>query len=149
MSIAPTAAHPDSLGQESRSAGTLDSWKAIAGYLNRTVRTVQRWHKYEGLPIRSHFHKKAKTVYAFVEEVDAWRAGRDLRRSEPLPPSNDQRAYWRNNSLIFTFRPSRIVPMVTLSNILKPSVGAAPIPNSDLSRTAPCNVQLKAIGPRT
>ena len=26
----------------------LDSWKGIAGYLKTSVRTVQRWEKYEG-----------------------------------------------------------------------------------------------------
>lgn len=50
----------------------LDTWKEIAVYLARAVRTAQRWHKSEGLPVHRHFHAKASTVYAFKHEVDAW-----------------------------------------------------------------------------
>ncbi|MCU1257033.1 MAG: repeat-containing protein, partial [Candidatus Angelobacter sp.] len=34
----------------------LDSWKEIASYLRRDVRTVQRWEKKEGLPVYRHLH---------------------------------------------------------------------------------------------
>ena len=50
----------------------LDSWKEIAVYLGRAVRTAQRWQKTEGLPVHRHFHARASTVYAFRHEVDAW-----------------------------------------------------------------------------
>jgi hypothetical protein len=50
----------------------LNSWKEIAAHLDREVRTVQRWEKCEGLPVRRHFHSKASSVYAFKNEVDAW-----------------------------------------------------------------------------
>ncbi len=50
----------------------LDSWKEIASYLKREVRTVQRWEKSEGLPVRRHLHKKQGTVYAYKSELDAW-----------------------------------------------------------------------------
>jgi hypothetical protein len=54
----------------------LDSWKAIASYLGREVRTVQRWEKRERLPVRRHFHTKNGTVYAFRCEIDEWRESR-------------------------------------------------------------------------
>lgn len=54
----------------------LDSWKEIAGYLQREVRTVQRWEKEAGLPVRRLLHEKRGTVYAFTEELDAWAASR-------------------------------------------------------------------------
>jgi hypothetical protein len=54
----------------------LDSWKQISIYLNREVRTVQRWEKREGLPVYRHFHIKAGTVYAFKQEIDIWLKGR-------------------------------------------------------------------------
>jgi hypothetical protein len=41
---------PDPLG-ESRPDDFLGSWKEIAAYLGRDVRTVQRWEKKEGLPV--------------------------------------------------------------------------------------------------
>ena len=54
----------------------LESWKEIAAYLGREVRTVQLWERNEGLPIRRHRHSKQGSVYAFRSELDAWRAAR-------------------------------------------------------------------------
>jgi hypothetical protein len=34
------------------------SWKEIAAYLGREVRTVQRWENTEGLPVHRHEHLK-------------------------------------------------------------------------------------------
>jgi tetratricopeptide (TPR) repeat protein len=56
----------------------LDSWKEIAVYLGRTVRTVQRWEESEGLPVHRHQHHLQGTVYAYPEELDAWVANRRL-----------------------------------------------------------------------
>lgn len=40
-------------------AGRLDSWKEIAVYLGRDVRTVQRWERREGLPIHTTTARQA------------------------------------------------------------------------------------------
>ena len=40
----------------------LDTWKGIAVYLGREVRTAQRWQKTEGLPVHRHFHAKASVL---------------------------------------------------------------------------------------
>jgi TolB-like protein/lipoprotein NlpI len=50
----------------------LVSWKEIAAYLGREVRTVQRWEKTEDLPVRRHEHTKKSTVYAYPSELDDW-----------------------------------------------------------------------------
>ncbi len=50
----------------------LDSWKAIANYLKRDVRTVQRWERQEGLPVRRKLHDKLSSVYALKPELDEW-----------------------------------------------------------------------------
>ena len=50
----------------------LDSWKEIATHLKRTVRTVQRWERHEGLPIHRHLHRRANSVYAHKTELDEW-----------------------------------------------------------------------------
>jgi len=50
----------------------LDSWKEIAAHLGRDQRTVQRWEKTEGMPVRRHKHPKKSTVYAYASEIDAW-----------------------------------------------------------------------------
>jgi Homeodomain-like domain len=60
----------------------LDSWKEIAAYLNRNVRTVQRWEKREGLPIRRHMHERASSVSACKKEIDAWRKQRSRASDE-------------------------------------------------------------------
>src|SRR5260370_27985762 len=57
---------------ESRPDNFLDSWKEIAAYLDREVRTVQRWEKKEGLPVHRQIHEKLGTVYAYKSEIDAW-----------------------------------------------------------------------------
>lgn len=61
----------------------LDSWKEIAVYLRREVRTVQRWEKREGLPIQRHVHAKASSVCAFKHEIDAWLRSRSRASGEP------------------------------------------------------------------
>jgi TolB-like protein/cytochrome c-type biogenesis protein CcmH/NrfG len=50
----------------------LVSWKEIATYLGREVRTVQRWENTEGLPVHRHEHLKKSTVYAYASELDEW-----------------------------------------------------------------------------
>ena len=50
----------------------LDSWKEIATYLGRGVRTVQRWERDEGLPVHRLTHEKRGNVYARREELAAW-----------------------------------------------------------------------------
>ncbi len=49
----------------------LDSWKEIAAYLRRGVRTVQRWERVAGLPVR-RIGPARGAVYAFRSELDAW-----------------------------------------------------------------------------
>ncbi|MGA8101927.1 MAG: hypothetical protein WB869_07235 [Candidatus Acidiferrales bacterium] len=65
----------------------LDSWKEIAVYLNRDVRTVQRWEKGEGMPIHRHLHATMGSVYAFRAELDAWTQSRKLQ-AEPVNGNN-------------------------------------------------------------
>jgi tetratricopeptide (TPR) repeat protein len=55
-----------------RHSNRLDTWKEIAAHLNRSVRTVQRWEREEGLPVHRHHHDKQGSIYAFVAELDDW-----------------------------------------------------------------------------
>jgi Tol biopolymer transport system component len=48
----------------------LDSWKEIAAYLKRGVRTVQRWERVSGLPV--HRLDRQGSVFAYKAELDAW-----------------------------------------------------------------------------
>jgi TolB-like protein/Tfp pilus assembly protein PilF len=67
--------------------GRLDSWKEIAVYLHRDVKTVQRWEKREGMPVHRHQHDRIGSVYAFSSEVDAWVQNRRLQLEEEVQPS--------------------------------------------------------------
>ncbi len=57
----------------------LDSWKEIAAYLNRDVRTVIRWEKERGLPVRRVPGGKGHGVFALRRELDAWLHGNENR----------------------------------------------------------------------
>jgi hypothetical protein len=50
----------------------LDSWKDIASYLSRDVRTVIRWEQQRGLPVRRLPGAGRKVVFAYTAELDAW-----------------------------------------------------------------------------
>jgi TolB-like protein len=65
----------------------LDSWKAIALYLQRDVTTVQRWEKQEGMPVHRHLHHKRGSVYALSSELDAWQQSRKLRFDDVQEPA--------------------------------------------------------------
>src|SRR5277367_275253 len=51
------------------SSDRLDAWKEIAAYLKKDVRTVQRWEKNFGLPVR---RMASGTVFAYRSEIDKW-----------------------------------------------------------------------------
>ena len=87
----------------------LVSWKEIAAHLGREVRTVQRWEKSEGLPVRRHEHRKKCTVYAFASELDEWFRKRQPADDpeadaafEPEPDVLDAPAGSENGDVVFT-----------------------------------------------
>ena len=63
---------PPSRSGQSSAEGRLDSWKEIAAYLRREVRTVQRWEKSARLPVHRLQIDKQSAVYAYKSELDAW-----------------------------------------------------------------------------
>lgn len=64
----------------------LSSWKEIAAYLGKGVRTVQRWERELGLPVRRPRPNERQIVLAFPDELDAW-----LKRSPQATSSNGKR----------------------------------------------------------
>jgi len=52
----------------------LTSWKEIASYLGKGVRTVQRWEQQFDLPVRRPNEKAKGIVHATREELDQWLA---------------------------------------------------------------------------
>ncbi len=99
----------------------LDSWKEIASFLGRDVRTVQRWEKAEGLPVHRHRHSKLDSIYAFKGELIQWQGSRrNIGLSPPqviapaTPESVDLSAV-ENNAL--TLRRSRGLKVWAISAI--------------------------------
>ena len=79
------AKNPDGPAQDSaRESRRLDSWKEIASFLGRGIRTVQRWEREEGLPVHRLPHAQRGSVFAHANEVSAWW---ELRQINPSPPS--------------------------------------------------------------
>jgi len=65
---------------ERRPDERLDSWKEIAVYLKREIRTVQRWEKSLGLPVRRLADQQG--VFAYKSELDTWWRERETRIQE-------------------------------------------------------------------
>jgi len=64
----------------------LDSWKEIAAYLGRGVRTVQRWEREEGLPIHRLPHADRGSVFADPTELTEWWKSRQIApAAKPSP----------------------------------------------------------------
>ena len=62
----------------------LNSWKEIASYLGRGVRTVQRWEAHLGLPVHRPSGRDHSAVLAFSTELDQWLDSRPLRQGLTL-----------------------------------------------------------------
>jgi hypothetical protein len=50
----------------------LNSWKEIAVYMGRAVRTVQRWERECEFPVHRPRGKKRSPVFALSKEIDVW-----------------------------------------------------------------------------
>ncbi|HEY1938720.1 MAG TPA: hypothetical protein VGJ33_12355 [Candidatus Angelobacter sp.] len=65
-------------------ANVLNSWKEVATYMGRGVRTVQRWEQELGLPVRRPRGKSRSAVIALKPELDSWlaKAGKEETRKK-------------------------------------------------------------------
>jgi hypothetical protein len=81
----------------SEESTVLSSWKDIARYLGKGVRTVQRWERHLGLPVRRPVGASQKSaVVLYREDVDAWLAtrfsARGLEKSETAADQSSRAA---------------------------------------------------------
>jgi TolB-like protein len=93
---------PPASAPESPPDDRLNSWKEIAAYLKRDVRTLHRWEMEEGLPIHRHHHKQRGSVYAYRSELEAWWNERRLsidKQENTLPSTGN----WRRLCFAATF----------------------------------------------
>ncbi len=98
---------PDKNGNGRR----LDSWKDIALYLNKDVRTVIRWEKTRNLPVHRIPGGQRNVIFAYKHELDEWltrgengnEAPQKLKeigesppasRNQDFPPSKRQSAFF-------------------------------------------------------
>ena len=66
------------------SDGRLAGWKEIAAYFGRDDRTVMRWEKDRGLPVRRVPGSGKASVYAYKEELKRWLATTDQLDDPPV-----------------------------------------------------------------
>ena len=100
----------------------LESWKEIATYLKRDVRTVKRWEKAEGLPVHRQMHQARGSVFAYPSELEAWKASRILKLSAPPPISP-----WRRAATGVSFALAMLLALISMASgpILNPTLASA------------------------
>jgi TolB-like protein/Tfp pilus assembly protein PilF len=71
--------------EDSPRSERLETWGEIASYLGREIRTVQRWEKSLGLPVRRLGGADKSRVFAFRHEIDAWWREHETRANSVEP----------------------------------------------------------------
>jgi hypothetical protein len=139
MSDAPDRPPPKQADERRR----LDSWKEIAAYLGRGVRTIQRWEREEGLPVHRLAQAKRGSVFADRAELADWSKTRQIAAAIKSPPG--RLLYYlptvdiRNRVVARAFDPrdGRVeadpIDVLTLSETIVPAMisAAAPIVAGD------------------
>jgi hypothetical protein len=79
----------------------LNSWKEIATYMDRGVRTVQRWEN-DDLPIRRVGIGKRAPVFAFTVEIEKWlrKHGTAAHPDHITSPQSDSRKLLAESQLL-------------------------------------------------
>ncbi len=100
----------------------LESWKEIAAYLKRDVRTVIRWEKSEGLPVHRQMHQARSSVYAYPSKLDAWKIEREPRLNAPILVTP-----WRRATAAVGFALTVLLSLVSVASgpILNPAIASA------------------------
>jgi hypothetical protein len=65
----------------------LNSWKEIAAYIGRGVRTVQRYEHQSKLPVRRIENRDHSSVIAYSDEIDAWLNRRPVKERPYVRPT--------------------------------------------------------------
>ena len=102
---------PGSLPAPPEDEPRLEGWKRIALHLDRDVRTVRRWEKNQGLPVRRLMHDKQASIYAYRSELDAWVAD----RVAPSSPAGSPAGYARKPAYRWSLL---LVPLLVVALVL-------------------------------
>ena len=87
----------------------LNSWKEIAAYMGRGVRTVQRWERELGLPVRRPRGKDRSAVMALQPEVDDWLRNSSARNAKSRQVNPAYRAELQKNADILLARTDELL----------------------------------------
>jgi hypothetical protein len=71
------------MAPSSNAQSVLNSWKEIANYTGRGIRTLQRWEHELAFPVHRISHNERGSVFAYRVEIDTW-----FRRSSAETRSN-------------------------------------------------------------
>lgn len=82
-----------------QSSRRLASWKEIAGYVGRDARTVARWEKERGFPVRRLPGGPRSSVFAYTDEIDVWMRGAEAAAATRVHTSR-RIAYWFGAAVI-------------------------------------------------
>lgn len=77
----------------------LSGWKEIATYLGKGVRTVQRYERELGLPVRRPAGRTTGSVLATKAELDAWVTASPIREAFHLSKRQGTNAAGMTNSI--------------------------------------------------
>jgi len=83
---------------ETKAHEIVSGWKEIANYMGKGVRTVQRYERLLGLPVRRPAGKPWGSVVATKAEIDAWVAASPIREGLQLlrPATASSLTTWAN-----------------------------------------------------
>src|SRR5215469_5030279 len=121
--MATGGAEPDSSTPSPAMDERLDSWKEIASYLKRSVRTVTRWEREQGLPVHRH---KTGTVYAYKPELNAWWTSHSQQIECEPPVAAPPPSSWRRRFRIPTAVAGLIAAAVLAGFVLRPHSSVQP-----------------------
>lgn len=87
--------HPDldsallsPISEFNKNSAVLSTWKEIAAYMGKGVRTVQRWEQHLSLPVRHTKGRQGGSVYAMRQEIDSWLLNGGVRTCHGLQAEN-------------------------------------------------------------
>lgn len=99
----------------------LDSWKSVAQYLRRDIRTAQRWEKHDALPVHRLPNSKRGAVYAFKSEIDQWWES-DHRRAEAAASTSEPLQDARASRHISYLRPAIYILLLAVIMVASPEI---------------------------
>lgn len=109
----------------------LETWKEIAVYLDRDIRTAKRWERSRALPVHRLPGGPKSAVYASKSEVDKWRQGGGLA-VHPMEPAETAKRrpviLWAAGSVALLLAAGLIVWRLTAPK-LAPTPHRVPVTN--------------------